>query len=110
MDRGPAVAPAEIERELRTMKAGGIGGVEIQPVYPLALDDAEHGIRNLPYLSDDFQQALRFAAAKARELLERAEHGCLIANSLRGTRVLEARIVSTEPAGAPVSEPSELVS
>ena len=49
-------------------------------------------------------------AAKARELLERAEHGCLIANSLRGTRVLEARIVSSEPAGAPVSEPSELVS
>jgi organic hydroperoxide reductase OsmC/OhrA len=28
--------------------------------------------------------------AKARELLERAEHGCLIANSLRGTRTLEA--------------------
>src|SRR5436190_333778 len=36
---GPAVTNAELERELRTMKQGGIGGVEIQPVYPLALDD-----------------------------------------------------------------------
>lgn len=34
--------------------------------------------------------------AKARELLERAEHGCLIANSLRGTRTLEAQVVTTE--------------
>ncbi|HLJ39470.1 MAG TPA: OsmC family protein [Steroidobacteraceae bacterium] len=32
-------------------------------------------------------------AAKARALLERAEHGCLIANSLRGTRTLEAQII-----------------
>jgi organic hydroperoxide reductase OsmC/OhrA len=31
--------------------------------------------------------------SKARELLERAEHGCLIANSLRGSRKLEARVV-----------------
>jgi organic hydroperoxide reductase OsmC/OhrA len=49
-------------------------------------------------------------AAKARELLERAEHGCLISNSLRGARVLDARIILVEPANAPVSEPSELVS
>jgi len=31
--------------------------------------------------------------AKARELLERAEHGCLIANSLRGSRTLDAQVV-----------------
>jgi len=49
-------------------------------------------------------------SAKARELLERAEHGCLIANSLRGTRVLEAQVVSAEPAIAQVTEPSELAS
>lgn len=30
--------------------------------------------------------------AKARVLLEKAEHGCLIANSLRGERTLEAEI------------------
>lgn len=49
-------------------------------------------------------------AAKARELLERAEHGCLISNSLRGERVLDTRIISAEPINAPVSQPSELVS
>lgn len=32
-------------------------------------------------------------AGKAREALDRAEHGCLIANSLRGTRSLEATVV-----------------
>jgi hypothetical protein len=32
---GPAVEKPELERELRAMKEGGIGGVEIQPVYPL---------------------------------------------------------------------------
>src|SRR5579884_3005242 len=31
--------------------------------------------------------------AKARELLEKAEHGCLVANSLRGTRTIEAEII-----------------
>lgn len=65
---GPAVTKPELERELRTMKAGGIGGVEIQPVYPLNLDDPQTGFRNLPYLSDAFIDALRFAASKARAL------------------------------------------
>ena len=35
---------------------------------------------------------------KARELLERAEHTCLIANSLRGTRALNAEITVASPA------------
>ena len=65
---GAAVSKPELERELRAMKEGGIGGVEVQPVYPLALDDPERGFRNLAYLSDDFIDALRFAAQKAREL------------------------------------------
>jgi len=40
-------------------------------------------------------------SAKARELLERAEQGCLIANSLRGSRALEAEIsVEGAPAAA----------
>jgi hypothetical protein len=59
---GPAVDKPELERELRAMKQGGIGGVEIQPVYPLEL---EH---NIPYLSDEFIEDLRFAVDKAREL------------------------------------------
>ncbi|MGA8108618.1 MAG: hypothetical protein WB974_04245, partial [Acidobacteriaceae bacterium] len=51
---GSAVVPDELTRELETMKAGGIGGVEIQPVYPLELDDPQTGFRNLPFLSPDF--------------------------------------------------------
>jgi organic hydroperoxide reductase OsmC/OhrA len=35
-------------------------------------------------------------AAKARSLLERAEHGCLIANSLRGERTLEALVIHAD--------------
>src|SRR4051812_27721064 len=65
---GPAVQKRELEREMRPMKEGGIGGVEVQPVYPLALDDPDHGIRNLPYLSDEFIDMLHFASEKAREL------------------------------------------
>ncbi|MDG2527211.1 glycosyl hydrolase [Caulobacter endophyticus] len=60
---GPAVSEAELDRELAAMKAGGIGGVEVQPVYPLAPDGAA---ANTPYLSDSFQAALRHAARTAR--------------------------------------------
>ncbi|HYL00680.1 MAG TPA: OsmC family protein [Steroidobacteraceae bacterium] len=38
--------------------------------------------------------------ATARELLERAEHGCLIANSVRGSRALEAQISVASPVSA----------
>jgi len=65
---GPAVTKTELEREMRLMKEGGIGGFEVQPVYPLALDDATTGIKNLTYLSDEFLEALRFTAEKAHEL------------------------------------------
>ena len=65
---GPSVTKPELERELRLMKEGGIGGVEVQPVYPLALDNPENSFRNFPYLSDQFIDALRFAAQKSREL------------------------------------------
>src|SRR5882757_1650514 len=64
---GPAVTRPELEREILAMKAGGIGGFEIQPVYPLALDDASKSIHNLPYLSDGFLDALRFTSEKAHE-------------------------------------------
>jgi hypothetical protein len=65
---GPAVSSTEIDRELRLMKESGIGGVEVQPVYPLMLDDSSKGIKNLSYLSGDFIEALRFAAKRADEL------------------------------------------
>jgi hypothetical protein len=59
---GPAVRKPELEREMRVMKEGGIGGFEVQPVYPLQLDG------NLSYLSDEFLDALRFTGEKARGL------------------------------------------
>jgi len=65
---GPAVEPAELASELQTMKAGGIGGVEIQPVYPLALDDPQKGIRNMEFLSPDFLKRVGFAANTAHQL------------------------------------------
>ncbi|MBY0239806.1 MAG: glycoside hydrolase [Burkholderiaceae bacterium] len=65
---GPAVVNHQLEREMRAMKAGGYGGFEIQPVYPMALDDPARGIRNVPYLSPDFLQSLAFANRKGREL------------------------------------------
>ena len=61
---GPAVTRAELEREMRVMKEGGIGGFEVQPVYPLLPDDPAIGIKNLPFLSDEHIDALRFVAAK----------------------------------------------
>jgi len=63
---GPAVTQAEIDREIRAMKAGGFGGFEVQPVYPLAPDGAPAGLVNLPYLSAPFLQMLRHAAQTAR--------------------------------------------
>ncbi|HSE21703.1 MAG TPA: glycosyl hydrolase [Pyrinomonadaceae bacterium] len=65
---GPAVSKTELEREMRLMKEAGIGGFEIQPVYPLALDNEANGIKTLPFLSDEFLDALRFASDKAKEL------------------------------------------
>ncbi len=65
---GPAVERDELVRELRTMKAGGIGGVEIQPVYPLALDDPQKGFRNMQFLSPEFLKMVGFAADTGHEL------------------------------------------
>lgn len=65
---GPAVEPGELARELRTMKAGGIGGVEIQPVYPLALDDPQSGFHNMKFLSPEFLKSVGFAADTGRAL------------------------------------------
>jgi len=65
---GPSVEKSELEREMRMMKEGGIGGFEVQPVYPLAPDDPEQGFKNLPYLSDEFLDRLRFVAEKAQGL------------------------------------------
>src|SRR5690242_18991326 len=61
---GPAVTEAQIAADLEKMKAAGIGGAEIQPVYPLTLE-THADTRNLPYLSDEFLRMLGAASAKA---------------------------------------------
>jgi hypothetical protein len=65
---GPAVTKPELEREMRLMKEGGIGGFEVQPTYALELDNPATGFRNLPYMSDEFLEMLRFTGEKAREI------------------------------------------
>jgi hypothetical protein len=65
---GPAVTNAGLEREMRLMKAGGIGGFEVQPVYPVALDSEAAGIRTLSFLSPEFLDALRFVSETSRQL------------------------------------------
>lgn len=64
---GPAVVKPQLEREMLAMKQGGFGGFEIQPVYPMELDDPARGIRNLPYLSAEFLDAVSFVNQKARQ-------------------------------------------
>lgn len=65
---GPAVTKTQLQREMDLMKAGGIGGFEVQPVYPLALDDPDRGFRNLPFLGPEFLEHLRFTAETAQKL------------------------------------------
>ena len=50
------------------MQGAGIGGVEIQPVYPLMLDNEATGIKNLQYLSPEFLDDVSFANTTARAL------------------------------------------
>lgn len=65
---GPAVTKTQLEREMRLMREGGIGGFEVQPVYPVVLDNEAAGIKTQPFLSAEFLESLRFTAGKAREL------------------------------------------
>lgn len=64
---GPAVTPAGLDRDLMAMREAGLGGVEVQPVYPLALDDGA-AVRTLPFLSAGFLDALGHARATASGL------------------------------------------
>ena len=65
---GPAVEKPELARELHAMREGGIGGVEIQPVYALELDDPAIGFQNYPFLSKEFLDRVSFAAQTTHDL------------------------------------------
>jgi hypothetical protein len=65
---GPAIVRPELQYELDQMKAAGVGGVEIATLYPQALDDPSTGFHNVPYLSDEYVDDLRYAAEYARQI------------------------------------------
>ena len=65
---GPCASEAEIVRELETMRAGGIGGVEVAVVYPQGVDESTNGFRNYPYLGPEFLDRIGFASRTARKL------------------------------------------
>jgi hypothetical protein len=65
---GGAITPAEITRELTFMRDAGLRGAEIQPVYPVTVDDPAHGIRHIRFHSPEWYDLLRHASREARRL------------------------------------------
>lgn len=65
---GPSVTQAELEREMKAMKAGGFGGFELQVTYPLAVDNQPQGVVNGKFLSKEYLDDLHFVGGKAKEL------------------------------------------
>ena len=63
---GPRVQKAEILRELDGMRENGIGGVELQMLYPL--DPDREDAQNLAFGSPEFYDMLRFVSDACREL------------------------------------------
>lgn len=65
---GGAVTPAEITRELTFMKDAGLRGAEIQPLYPVEVDDPARGVRHIRYFSPEWFDVLRHTVREARRL------------------------------------------
>lgn len=64
---GDMVEIEELRRELRVMKAAGIGGVEINPI-GIAEEDNDMGKRSLRWLSDEWIEALQATFDEAKQL------------------------------------------
>ena len=111
---GAAVTKPEIEREMRLMKAGGFGGFEVNPVYPLALDGEQPGLKNLRFLSPEFLDMLRFASLKAKELDLRMDltlgsgwpYGGPMFSAAEGAGALRVQNTSVAPGEASVPLPT----
>lgn len=65
---GGAVTPEEITRELTLMRDAGLRGIELQPVYPLAVDDPKRGIRNVRYFTPEWFDLLRHTLRETQRL------------------------------------------
>ncbi len=64
---GCCVEKEEILRELDFMKEAGIGGVELQILYPVQADDPEKGFYNIPFGSPEFYDILAFTKVACEE-------------------------------------------
>ena len=64
---GGAVTQEEISRELDLMLEAGIGGVELQILYPVYADDAGKKIKNQFYLSPEYFASIRYACEEAKK-------------------------------------------
>jgi hypothetical protein len=100
---GTAVTKPEIQRELEVMKAGGIGGVEVQQTYPLQLDGELPGVTNFALLSPGHLEALRFTAEKAKELGLRMDLTLGSGWPYGGPQISRSNAVDAIHASAPVS-------
>ncbi len=65
---GGAVEKREIRRQLEAMRDAGIGGVEIQFLYPLDFDDVSIGQRHVDFFSPEFFEILDFTLSCAKEM------------------------------------------
>lgn len=65
---GGAITAEEITRELTLMRAAGLRGVEVQPVYPLEVDNPQRGVRNVRYFSQEWFDRLRHTAKETERL------------------------------------------
>ncbi|HEV2419952.1 MAG TPA: glycosyl hydrolase [Terriglobia bacterium] len=65
---GGAMTPEEITRELTLMRNAGMGGVELQPVYPVAVDDPSRGIRNVRYFTTEWFDLVRHMLRETQRL------------------------------------------
>ncbi len=65
---GLAVVKPEILRELQQMKADGIQGAELAFEYPIVLDDPSKNLHNLPFLSPEMLDDVKYAQEEGRKL------------------------------------------
>lgn len=61
---GSAAQPADIQAQLEAFAQAGLGGVHIIPIYGVKGEEAHF----LPFLSEDWMQAVQFAQQEARRL------------------------------------------
>ncbi len=65
---GCSVTKHDIDRQLEAMKEAGIGGVELQILYPLSEDKPEDGIKHIDFYSPEFFEMMNYTLEKAGSL------------------------------------------